>query len=621
MVVQHSSMTETKTVTTLGIRILSTTDLHMNLLGYDYFLGRESRGTGLAAVASLIEEARANHRNCLLFDNGDSLQGTPLGDYVAEIKATRPGRSHPLVTAMNQLRYDAATLGNHDFSFGGDFLLKSLADAAYPLVSTNLHMASPGPIQRSLVLLRRFHDNQGRPHDLRIGVLGFLPPQTTDWDSALRNEMRVDDIIDSAMTEVPRLKAQGADIIVALAHSGIAATAVRPRMENAAVPLAGIDGIDALITGHIHRAFPSADFPPGQGIDPLRGLLHGKPAVMAGFWGSHLGMIDLELRKNGAGWQVGASTARVIEVPKGIRPDPAIESALAEDHQATIRHFARRVAQTPVAMHSFLSLIGHDAGLNLVNEAQTEFVRKLLTSTSGTTLPVLSAAAPSRAGGRGGPGHYTDVPAGALTLRSLSDLYLYPNRICALELTGADLIDWLERAAGIFQQIHPDAPDQPLLDPNFPSYNFDVISGIEWQLDLASPARYDPAGGLINPTSRRVHALRYQGQSVHDAARFILVTNSYRLSECGLYAPLARPERLVIDGGQRTRDILLHHVQDRQTVEPASGLGFRFAPIRGASVVFDSSSAVTEHIDAIAYLSPQVIGRTPAGFTRLRLHL
>lgn len=621
MVVQYYSMSETQTLSTLGIRVLATTDLHMNLLGYDYFLDRESRGTGLAAVAGLIEKLRATHGNCLLFDNGDSLQGTPLGDYVAESKTARPGMSHPLMTVMNQLRYDAATLGNHDFTFGGEFLLKSVADAQFPLVSTNLHMQQAGPIHRSIILERRFHDDQGQAHDLRIGILGFLPPQTTDWDSALRAEMRADDIIDTARIEVPRLKAEGADIIIALAHSGIAGSTIRPRMENAAVPLAAIAGIDALITGHIHRTFPSADFPPGPGIDPLRGLLHGKPAVMAGFWGSHLGVIDLELTREPIGWRVTGSTARVLEVPPNAQPAPAIVAALDSDHQATIHHFARRIARTPVPMHSFLSLIGHDAGLNLVNQAQSDFVRAAPADHPAAALPVLSVAAPSRAGGRGGPDHYTNVPAGDLTLRSLADLYLYPNRICALELTGAQLADWLERAAGIFCRIQPGKRDQPLLDPDFPSYNFDVISGLEWRIDLSEPARYDPTGALIHPQACRIRDLTHAGRAVAADARFILATNGYRLSECGLYAPLARPEQVVIDGGQRTRDILQSHVARAETVAPPSALGFRFAPVTGAGVLFDSNPAVTGHLDMIAGMSPQVIGTTPAGFTRLRLHL
>ena len=614
-------MSETKTVSTLGIRVLATTDLHMNLLGYDYFLDRESRGTGLAAVAGLIGESRATHGNCLLFDNGDSLQGTPLGDYVAESRTARPGMSHPLVIAMNQLRYDAATVGNHDFAFGSDFLLKSLADARFPLVSTNLHMRQAGLIRRSIMLERRFHDDQGRAHDLRIGVLGFLPPQTTDWDSALRAEMRVDDIIETARIAVPKLKAEGADIIIALAHSGIAGPAIRPGMENAAVPLAEVPGIDALVTGHIHRTFPSVDFPPGPGIDPLRGLLHGKPAVMAGFWGSHLGVIDLELTRNNQGWQVTGSAARVLAVAPDATPAPAITAALDHDHQATIRHFARRIARTPAPMHSFLSLIGHDAGLNLVNQAQSDFVRAALAGHPAASLPVISAAAPGRAGGRGGPSHYTDVPAGDLTLRSLADLYLYPNRICALEVTCAQVTDWLERAAGIFCQIRPSQDDQPLLDPNFPSYNFDVISGLEWRIDLSGPARYDPTGALNHPRAQRIRDLTHAGRPVTADARFILVTNGYRLSECGVYAPLARRDQLVIDGGERTRDILRRHVARAGTVAPPSALGFRFAPVAGASVLFDSSPAVTGHLDMIAGMSPQVIGTTPAGFTRLRLHL
>lgn len=602
----------------LDIRIMATTDLHMNLLGYDYFLGRESHLHGLSAVASLIGEFRTTHENCLLFDNGDLLQGTPLGDYIAETWEAVPRSPHPAIEAMNRLGYDAATLGNHDFAFGGDFLLSAIASATFPVTVANLHMKQSGSISRSAILEREFSDRAGRRQTIRIGVLGFLPPQTTDWDSALRPMMQIADIVQTAQREAPALKAAGADIVIALAHSGIAGTESVTRMENAAVPLAAVEGIDAIIAGHIHRVFPAPDFPASPCVDPVSGRLHGKPTMMPGFWGSHLGVMDLTLVQEDARWTVSDAAVRVV--PARQQPDRGISAIVQRDHEETIRHFARPIARTDAPLNSFLTFLGYDAGLRLVNQAQAAHVRRALAGTDAGKLPVLSTTAPGRAGGRGGPDHYTDIDVGQLSLRNLADLYVYPNRICALEICGADLRDWLERSAGIYRRITPGLSGQRLIDPDFPGYNFDVLEGLTWRIDLTRPARYDPSGRLVAPDAHRIRDLCHEGAPVADDDRFILATNSYRLSGCGLFAPLATPGKIVLDDAVRTRDILRHHVAEPEFLAPPDELGFSFCPIAGADVIFETSPAATRFLSRIGSLAPETIGLSEQGFMQLRLH-
>src|SRR6516165_9205088 len=118
----------------LRLRLLGVTDLHANLYPYDYYRDRPDDSVGLARVASLIAEARAEAPNCLLFDNGDILQGAPLGDFAAETMAKDKTASHPVVAAMNALDYAAATLGNHDFNYGLDVLERAYAGARVPVV-------------------------------------------------------------------------------------------------------------------------------------------------------------------------------------------------------------------------------------------------------------------------------------------------------------------------------------------------------------------------------------------------------------------------------------------------------------------------------------------------------
>lgn len=596
----------------------------MNLLGYDYFQDRETLNSGLSRLAPLIAKMRLEARNCLLFDNGDFLQGSPCGDYLSECHQGTDDNAlsslHPMIRALNGLNYDSATIGNHDFAFGGEFLLNALHGAEFPIISSNLSMPDAAQILPRAILKRVFTDDAGASVELKIGVLGFLPPQTSDWNNALRDRITIEDILDAARREAALLRAEGADLIVALAHSGIGQSAPLPRMENAATALAALPDIDVVVAGHIHRTFPSADFPAGPDIDPVAGTLCGKPAVMPGFWGSHLGVIDLSLTRDAEGWRIVGHNARALPVDPAHAPDPAMMGDLAVLHRHTLAHLDREIGQTATPLNSFFALLGQDAGLNLINAAQAQHVRRALANGPYGDLPVLSVASPSRAGGRGGPDHYTDVRPGPLTLRSLADLYSFANRLCAIRVSGAELCDWLERSAGIFRQIEPGQDHQPLIEPEFPAYNFDVISGLDWTIDLSQPPRYSPHGDLLAPQSRRITSVKFLGHDIDPDQEFIIATNSYRLSEYGLFAPLGRIERLVLDGEVSCRDVLRNYVGERQFIAISTDLGFRFAPIN-ARVTFNTSPRATDFTAGIAHLSPEVGPLTPLGFRRFHLSL
>ncbi len=605
--------------TDLDIRVMATTDLHMHVLGYDYFADRPTDRLGLSRAAALIARARVG--NCLLFDNGDALQGSPLGDYLVESGRIGPRRPHPVIAAMNALGYDAATLGNHDFSFGLGFLRSSLEAADFPIVASNLQSRRPLPVQPHLLLSRSFLDRQGQAQVLRIGVLGFLPPQTIDWEPALRPDLRIADIIEAARQGIATLRAEGADLVVALSHSGIGALTPTPMMENAATALAALPGIDVVIAGHTHRVFPSAQHPDGPGIDARRGTLAGKPAVMPGFWGSHLGLIDLQLERRSGLWRIAGFTSRAEPVGAVETGDhPAVVAPALPAHRGTLRQLQRRIGRTDRPLSSYFTLIGDDPGLRLVTMAQRWHVRRALAGTRWQDLPILSAAAPFRAGGRGGPQHYTDVPAGRLTLRNIADLYLFPNRLCAIRLTGAEAREWLERSASLFLQVRPGQPDQPLIDPEFPSYNFDVIDGLDWQIDLSQPPRYAPDGRLAHADAHRVTALTHRGRPVTPDEPFVLVTNSYRLSDCGLFAGVARGRPVLLDGTARTREVLRRYVARRRVLAPESRTGWGFAPLPGTSVLFETGPTAAAHLARLdTPVEPAGLG--PEGFLRLRLHL
>ncbi len=620
------------------LRILATSDLHVHIFPYDYYADRPSDSVGLARTATLIEAARAEVRNSVLFDNGDFLHGNPMGDYAALGRAAGGGTPHPMIAAMNALGYDAAALGNHEFDFGLDVLAGAVWMAAFPLLCANIRMlpglsgAAAIPSVRPYVLLDRqltMADGSLRP--LRLGVVGFLPPQITMWARAeLQGLVKTEDILAAARAVLPRMRDEGADIIVALAHTGIGPPDPHPGMENAAAALAALPGIDAIVAGHSHLVFPSPAFAGQAGVDAAAGTISGKPAVMPGFWGSHLGLIDLDLRHDGSRWSVSStrSEARPIlrrapdrSVTPTVASAPVVLNAAAQDHAATLTYVRRAISHSDTALHSYFALISETPAIRLVAEAQRAYVAAALRGTAYSGLPVLSAAAPFKAGGRGGPGYYTDIPAGELALRHLADLYLYPNTIRAVCVTGAMVADWLERSAGIFRRIDPGRPDQVLIDPDFPCYNFDTIFGLTYRIDLSQPCRFGPEGELADPAARRIRDLCLNGRPLDADARVIVATNSYRASGAGGFPWLGNGSASVLESRDATRDILVRHVLLTGAPGPAAPMAWRFAPMPGTSVLFDSAPAALHRLDDVPHLAIRPAGWTEDGFARFRIRL
>jgi 2',3'-cyclic-nucleotide 2'-phosphodiesterase/3'-nucleotidase len=612
------------------LRILATTDLHVQVLPYDYYADRPVATHGLACTASLIAAARAEAPNCLLLDNGDFLQGNPMGDLYARPGQLAPGQVHPILAAMNRLGYDAGTLGNHEFNYGLDFLQNVLRGAAFPLVSANIAMGPDGdaPLLPPYVLLdRQVTDGAGGVHGLRIGVIGFAPPQIVQWDRAqLGDQLTTEDIVESAARRVPQMQAAGCDVIIALSHSGIGGDLAVAGMENASTALAALPGIDAVVAGHSHLVFPGPGFAGLPGVDAEAGRLCGKPAVMPGFWGSHLGVIDLALHRAGGRWQVRCSHAAARPIwqqgadgqPQALAAtDAAVAAAMAGFHAETLAYARRPVGRTRAPLHSFFALVTPSPAVAVVAEAQARHVAAWLAGTPEAGLPLLSAVAPFKTGGRGGPQNFTDVPAGDMALRHAADLYIYPNTVAALRLTGAELAEWLERAAGIFHRITPGLPDQPLIDADFPSYNFDLIHGLSFAIDLAQPARYHHDGRLADPAARRITGLAFRDAPVDPCASFIVASNSYRASGSGGFA--ARPALLT--GTTSIRDTLVAHIAVTNPLPPPAPPFWRFAPMPGTSVTFDTAPAARAMLGDVPHLALTALGDTADGFVRFRLAL
>ncbi|MBC7918317.1 MAG: bifunctional 2',3'-cyclic-nucleotide 2'-phosphodiesterase/3'-nucleotidase [Rhodoferax sp.] len=605
------------------LRIMETTDLHMNMLSYDYYQDKQTDQYGLARTVSLIKAARAEVPNNLLFDNGDLLQGNPLGDYVAKVRPLKDGEVHPAYQLMNAIGYDAANIGNHDFNYGLPFLRRAIKGANFPYVNANVYQADQNKDQPSgknaftpyVLLDRKLVDAHGKAHAIKIGVIGFVPPQILMWDKTnLEGQVVVHDIVETAKKYVPQMRAQGADLVIAIPHAGLTTGPTPLLGENMVGPLAEVEGIDAILFGHSHGEFPSKFFASFPKVDVERGTINGVAAVMPGRWGDHLGVIDFALDATNGKWRIvdRKSTLRPIfdrASQKSVAAaDPMVEKILGDVHAKTLEYVRNKVAFSSAPIYSYFAQVADDPSVQIVANAQITYTQRALQGTEYAQYPVLSAAAPFKTGGRQGWAYYTDIPAGPIAIKNVADLYIYPNTLKAMLLTGNEVREWIEMAAGQYNQIDPKGPaQQALLNESFRSYNFDTIDGLAYELDVTQPAKYSVLGALVAPMANRVKNLKYQGALVQGDAKFIVATNNYRAFGGGGFPGLTAA-KVVYEAPEENRQVLIEYLRmmdklsANKQVNPSADGNWSVLPVPGVRMTFLSGA------DGVKYLAshPQI---------------
>ncbi|CAM3894124.1 MULTISPECIES: bifunctional 2',3'-cyclic-nucleotide 2'-phosphodiesterase/3'-nucleotidase [Bacillus cereus group] len=604
---------------TVNLRILETSDIHVNLMNYDYYQTKTDNKVGLVQTATLVNKAREEAKNSVLFDDGDALQGTPLGDYVANKindpkKPVDPSYTHPLYRLMNLMKYDVISLGNHEFNYGLDYLNKVISKTEFPVINSNVYKDDKDNNEENdqnyfkpyHVFEKEVEDESGQKQKVKIGVMGFVPPQVMNWDKAnLEGKVKAKDIVETAKKMVPKMKAEGADVIVALAHSGVDKSGYNVGMENASYYLTEVPGVDAVLMGHSHTE--------------VKDVFNGVPVVMPGVFGSNLGIIDMQLKKVNGKWEVQKEQSkpqlRPIADSKGnplVQSDQNLVNEIKDDHQATIDYVNTAVGKTTAPINSYFSLVQDDPSVQLVTNAQKWYVEKLFAENGQYSkykgIPVLSAGAPFKAGGRNGATYYTDIPAGTLAIKNVADLYVYPNTLYAVKVNGAQVKEWLEMSAGQFNQIDPKkTEEQPLVNIGYPTYNFDILDGLKYEIDVTQPAKYDKDGKVINANTNRIINMTYGGKPVADNQEFIVATNNYRGSSQTF--PGVSKGEVVYQSQDETRQIIVKYMQETPVIDPAADKNWTFKPIVADKLhtTFDSSPNAQKYIKKdgkISYVGP-----------------
>lgn len=554
---------------TVRLTVMGTTDLHGTVFNWDYFKNAEyddsaHNDIGLAKVSTLVSAVR--HRLALerrtpqplLLDAGDTIQGTPLAYYYAKIDPITGGHVHPMAAAMNQIGYDAAALGNHEFNYGLDILRKFQHQLRFPLLGANAQdWTTDLPVFPPYVLKRVRVPGGG---SITVGILGLTNPGTAIWDKAIVDgKIRFGGIVEQARVWVPRVRAAGADVVIVSAHTGIDLSSsygdALPFPENAAGLMAEqVPGIDAVLVGHAHVEIPERFVTNKESgeqvllIDPLK-------------WGMRLALMELDLEKVRGKWKVVGRHGQVLNA-NTVTADPAVERLLKKDHDTVVAYVNSKIGKNKTAMSAATAAWEDTAALDFVNLVQADAVSKAIAGTPEAALPVLAIAAPfNRAAA---------IPAGDVSVRDVAGLYIFDNTLIGVTMTGAQLKDYLEFSARYFKQVTgagPFTPDQVTNAPTdtapngTPDYNYDILGG------LTKPLVYDI--DIEKAPGSRITGLSYDGKAVGSADKFVVAVNNYRQSGGGNF-PHIKTAPVLYNRQVEIRQLMIDYVTANGEIDPAT---------------------------------------------------
>src|SRR5690606_37898881 len=501
---------------------------------WDYFRNQPFPGAdadrpdslGLTRVATAVEEVRAakGAESVVLLDNGDAIQGTPLTYYYG-MGAGRQAvlddeLTHPMAAAFNYLDYDVQTVGNHEYNYGLDLLAAYEEDLDFPLLGANvIDVATGEPYHEPYTLVERTIDGE----DVTVGVIGLVTPGVRGWDKQhVEGVLEFQDMVTAAERWVPEVDAQ-ADVVVVIAHTGLGNVdndaydrdALHEDVTNNIAHF--VPGIDVIVAGHTHQDRPQEVLTNVEG-DPV---LMTQPT----YWARSLTETTLGLVPDGEdGWEVDwseddAPTA-VAHRGTDYAEDEELRAALADEHATTVEYVNTPVAESVTEQLAETSRYEDTPIIDFINHVQQTTVEAALSEEDRAGRTVISQASPfSRT---------AVFPEGEVTIADIAGLYIYENTLSAVVLTGAELRDYLEYSARYFNQVEEGAEFDPETGTNavypdrpegVPDYNYDVISGLEYVIDISQPV------------GERIAALSYpDGTPVGEDDEFVMAVNNYRQS-------------------------------------------------------------------------------------------
>jgi 2',3'-cyclic-nucleotide 2'-phosphodiesterase (5'-nucleotidase family) len=503
------------------LKIAATTDVHGRLLGWDYATGRPDSSRGLARAASIVDSLRRVARNrVVLVDAGDLLQGNAMTFVAGRVDSLAP---HPVVAAMNLMRYDAAAVGNHEFNYGLGVFDRAVAQARFPFLAANTRRLDGGHQYPGHTIVTRA--------GVKVGIIGATTPGSMVWDrDNLRDRLFIDDIVAALPAQVDSVRAAGADVVIVIAHAGLDGltsydtVATGLPSENPMARVAReVPGIDAIVIGHSHREVTDT-------------TINGVLVVQPRNWATSVAVVTLDLERRDGRWAIAAKRGETVQA-RDWPEQRAMVRRVARAHEAAVRYSTAVIGRTGERWITDSSRMVDRPMIDLIQEVQRR--------ESGAELSFASVFTTE-----------ARFEAGAITVERLVALYPYENTLRALKLSGAQIRAHLEHTNRYWLvERGADGALRVRNDPSIPGYNYDVLQGLDYTVDLS------------RPMGQRITRLEREGRPVADTDSFTVALNSYRASGGGGYDML-RGAPVVYEGGREIRELIIEDIRRRGTIEP-----------------------------------------------------
>ncbi len=567
---------------TVDIRIIGTTDLHGQLNSKDYEQGVDYNFGGLARVIDLIKKIRAEvpDENSVTLDAGDT-----LFDYTTEyIFSESQEAVQPIYQAMAMVGYDAITLGNHDFDYGYDYILRQLYGSGLKgiTVVSNVQDSKTGdyPFLENMLITRNVKTSLGNETEVKIGIVGQTIPTLTSKTHSYAGILKTQDMVANAREQARKLKDMGADIIIALSHTGIGPENPELNFKNVAYALTKIPEIDVVVCGHEHNLFPTEDMTSPYyklpNVDKETYLMNGKNVVMAGSRGEAVGVVDLTLEMAGDEFIITNRHSELRKVTPGSTVEDKLLASFYGQWEEELLNYSTDVIgklEENEVIQNYYGLLGDNRAIQVLNDSKIQYALNYI-HTSGSkykNYPVIAASSYISFGARS-INDYISI-RDEITESDLSVLQPYNNYLYIYTITGKQLREWLEWSASAYESYYfnsewEDEAISRLMAKHKIKYlvreewmkdwsSFYIFDGIDYIINPIAQPRYDISGNRINDTSR-IQSITHNGVEVSDDMEFLLVTDKITKP---VDANQGIEKQVVLNGFTRSQSVLGKYIE------------------------------------------------------------
>jgi len=464
---------------TTTITILGTADLHGRIYPYEYAIDSYDDDTGLAKIGTLVKQERAIDPNALLIDCGDTVQ-----DNSVDLFNNLP--VHPMIEGLNFLDYDVWVVGNHEFNYEKAFLEKNVATFKNSVLSANILKTDGTYFVKPYEIFE--------VNDVRVAIVGMTPPHVTQWEASAPEHfegLTFPGTVEQSKKIIAELEGKY-DVLIGAFHLGPDG---EHGYEGSKTIAEACPEYSVIFCGHAHSKYNE--------------VTNGVHIIEPGKWGWALAKAVIKMEKVGDKWEVVDVTTENIET-KTVKEDEDVLAKFKFVHDQSIADANLVVGEIAADFIASPDYITGEAAITTIPTSQlvdTSVIDLINEVQMFYTDSDLSSAALFNFG--------SNLLKGPFKKKDVAFIYLYPNTLVGTKITGANMKKYMEWSASYYN-TYKDGDVTVSFNPDIRGYNYDMFSGLTYEVNLSKPA------------GERVENVLFNGKPLDDNRIYTLSLNNYR---------------------------------------------------------------------------------------------